>query len=165
VKIFAWLLFNNRLSTHTNLIYKNFISDGKCPRYGAPHEDVVHLFLTCPLAVRIWERLSFCLRSHDIQRLWEAPLHLGAPQGSWSFIHLAIMWKILDARNAMVFQASGPHSSLSVIQIIEDLDLWSHCLSNSRDKGDVFSWHAFLSSHANVPMCLVTIPVYSTLFE
>lgn len=65
----------------------------------------------------------------------------------------------------MVFQASGPHSSLSVIQIIEDLDLWSHCLSISGDKGDVFSWCAFLSSHANMPMCLVTILVYSTLFE
>ena len=54
IKIFAWLLFKDRLNTAVNLTQKNIIPSDLCTRCATLPEDSTHLFISCPLANRIW---------------------------------------------------------------------------------------------------------------
>ena len=58
VKVFAWLLFKDRLNKIANPLRKGIGSNSSCPICVAPSEDVLHLFLLCPFARQVWWRLG-----------------------------------------------------------------------------------------------------------
>ncbi|XP_040258075.1 uncharacterized protein [Aegilops tauschii subsp. strangulata] len=91
IKIFAWLLFKDRLNTGVNLAQKHIISSNLCPRCATSPEDSTHIFITCPLANRIWQRVGFLPSSDDLNELWDTPLPQHLPKNAWSFVLLALL--------------------------------------------------------------------------
>ncbi|CAL5081713.1 unnamed protein product, partial [Urochloa decumbens] len=63
VKLFSWLLYNQRLQTRANLCHKNIRSreDSNCQRCPTVLETDRHLFLHCPVAVAFWNMLRFSI--------------------------------------------------------------------------------------------------------
>lgn len=72
VKIFAWLLFRDRLNSKSNLQRKHIVTDSLCPRCGYDGETSSHIFLNCPLSQRIWQRIGIS-PSTTIDGLWNSP--------------------------------------------------------------------------------------------
>ncbi|XP_040243757.1 uncharacterized protein [Aegilops tauschii subsp. strangulata] len=91
IKIFAWLLFKDRLNSAVNLAHKHIISSNICPRCATSPEDSTHIFITCPLANRIWQRLGLLPLSDDLNELWDTSLPQNLPTNAWSFVLLALL--------------------------------------------------------------------------
>ena len=59
-------------------------------------------------------------------------MHMGLPLAAritaqyLGLILLIILWKILDARNAMVFRKIDQTCTVTISNIIQDLTRWSH---------------------------------------
>nr|XP_040254031.1 uncharacterized protein LOC120972617 [Aegilops tauschii subsp. strangulata] len=152
IKIFVWLLFKDRLNTIVNLAHKHIISSNLCPRYAASPEDTTHLFIACPLANRIWQRVGFLPSTDDLNELWDIPLPQHLPKNAWPFVLLALLWKIWTARNDMLFRCIDQCFVMTIRNLISDLDLWSHRLIDTGDKEDVLSWRSYLSARCTVPL-------------
>ncbi|XBH70403.1 hypothetical protein VPH35_098069 [Triticum aestivum] len=101
LKVFAWLLFKDRLNTRINLAHKHITASDICPRCARMPEDSSHLFITCPLANRIWQRLGLLPQSDDIIDLWDVAIPPHLPTSTWPSVLLALMWMIWSARNDM----------------------------------------------------------------
>ena len=97
IKIFAWLLFKDRLSTAVNLAHKNIIHSDLCTLCAMLPEDSTHLFITCPLANRIWQRMGVLPHEADLNELWDAPLPQHLPKNAWPLILLALLSNIWAA--------------------------------------------------------------------
>uniref|UniRef100_A0A453SRC9 Reverse transcriptase zinc-binding domain-containing protein n=1 Tax=Aegilops tauschii subsp. strangulata TaxID=200361 RepID=A0A453SRC9_AEGTS len=84
------LLFKDRLNTRVNLAHKHIISSDLCPRCARLPEDSMHLFITCPLANRIWQRIGILPQTDDINELWDASLPHHLPKKAWSLVLMAL---------------------------------------------------------------------------
>ncbi|SPT18486.1 unnamed protein product [Triticum aestivum] len=151
-KIFAWLLFKDRLSTALNLAHKNIISSDLCARCATLPEDSIHLFITCPLANRIWHQVGVLPQDDDLNELWDVPLPQHLPKNAWPFVLLSLLSSIWAARNDMLFRNVDQCSVITIRNLVSDLDLWSHRLVDTGDKEDVFSWRSYLSARCTVPL-------------
>ncbi|XP_020174671.1 uncharacterized protein [Aegilops tauschii subsp. strangulata] len=69
VKIFAWLLFRDRLNTKANLHRKTIASDSLCPWCAHHPVDASHLALFCIRAVQVWHLLGLH-PPPDIDLIW-----------------------------------------------------------------------------------------------
>ena len=94
IKIFTWLLFKDRLNTRANLAHKNIIPTDVCPRCAMLPEDTMHLFLACPVANRVWQRLGILPHADGIIDLWDAPIPQHLPHKAWPLILMSLLWKI-----------------------------------------------------------------------
>lgn len=150
--MFAWLLFKNRLNTRANLAHKHIITNNLCPRCHQLCEDTAHLFITCLLADRVWQRLGIAPMSDDVKDLWDAALPCHMPAKAWPLVLLSTQWKIWAARSEMLFRSIDQRSVITLRLIISDLDLWSHRTMKSGDKEDVFLWRSYLSARSLVPL-------------
>ena len=59
VSTFLWLLCHNKILTWDNLRKKNFYGPSICPNYKKDEETIEHLMYLCPLAHRLWQKISF----------------------------------------------------------------------------------------------------------
>jgi hypothetical protein len=141
VKIFAWLMHLDKLNTRQKLHHKGLLDSPFCP--ACPHiiEDKMHLFFECTVAQQIWLTIGL------------QPLHAGKMQPSsqlppsvWPTILLAILWKIWDTRNALVFRDQVLTPSQSIANVISDLSLWLHRFKTPKFKEDTMSWRDYLSA-------------------
>ena len=62
IKVFAWLMLNDRLNTRDLLVRRHWRSpqeDNTCPLcFAHAHEDRDHLFFTCQFSTRVWNYLN-----------------------------------------------------------------------------------------------------------
>lgn len=56
VKLFAWMLIRNRLSTKSNLLKKKIVQSATCAICNCADETANHLCFSCPFAVRFWTK-------------------------------------------------------------------------------------------------------------
>jgi hypothetical protein len=66
--------------------------------------------------------------------------------GSWA-VHLVILWKIWDSRNAKVFRSRNHSTNDMFSNVISDLDLWTNWCRDPVLKEHIGLWRDFLSSH------------------
>ena len=151
VKIFAWLLFRGRLNFKSNIIRKHIVPDALCPRCGFDGETASHIFLHCPLALRIWQRLRL-LPPNSLDNLWDCRLPDQLDALIWHSILLIILWKIWDSRNAMIFEQQNHHSIFTLKRIIDDLMLWMHRMKKPAHQQAASSWRSYFLSRLHVLM-------------
>ncbi|XBI66926.1 hypothetical protein VPH35_046381 [Triticum aestivum] len=151
LKIFAWLLFRGRLNTKCNLFHKTIVPDASCPRCGGPSEDTAHLFLLCPHAARIWERLGLSPSSR-FQDLWLLPVPANLNGRVWPEVLLMILSKIWDSRNAAAFRNESHSAILTVRNICNDLEICNNRFRDPVDKAVANSWLLFLTSRLAVTL-------------
>ena len=151
VKIFAWLMFRDRLNSKCNLLRKHIVTASLCPRCGHDGETSAHIFLACPLAQRIWQRIGLS-PSSCIDGLWDCRLPTQVDAVIWHSVLLIILWKIWDSRNAMTFRQQNHHSIITLRRIIDDLMLWTHRMKKPLHKQAASSWRSYLLSRLHVLM-------------
>ena len=146
VKVFGWLLLLDRINTRANLHHKHILDYTNCPRCPATIEDQSHLFFTCPRAALIWQRLGITHSAQPFECFWDSPSPPGLPRNIWDYVLLIILWKIWDARNAMVFRKIDQTCTVTISNIIQDLTLWSHRFrtTETREAADLWRDHLTL---------------------
>lgn len=58
VKLFAWLLVEDSLSTKKNLQKKNIVPTGTCDIYNEGTETTSHFCFLCPFAKSFWDKIG-----------------------------------------------------------------------------------------------------------
>ena len=61
VKLFGWLLLNDRVQSKANLQKKTVVQDAKCDICHASNEDADHIMFRCQFAQELWSSLGFLL--------------------------------------------------------------------------------------------------------
>ncbi|KAJ3703386.1 hypothetical protein LUZ61_007091 [Rhynchospora tenuis] len=110
VKIFIWLLLQDRLLTQSNLLLRNWPTNEGCPCcLAGPLKTAHHLFLDCPLASSIWTSVQqlfnfpTLLLIDDLLAFW---LTNRSTLGSeWDTIWAATNWTIWKERNNRIFNS------------------------------------------------------------
>jgi hypothetical protein len=146
IRVFAWLLSLDRLNTREKLARKNIIDDNCCPLCTTSPEDRAHLFLNCPAARAVWNRIGIPTPSLDMHDVWTRSPHDLVPEESCTFAMTAIMWRIWDARNSVIFKQHALTCSMVITRITEDITLWSHRIKNLDHKARLLLWRDHLSS-------------------
>ena len=131
VKIFGWLLLLDRLNTRANLRHKHILDYELCPRFNAPKEDRHNLFISCPYAAQVWQKIGIQPNAQPFRLLWDSPIPPHMPHEVWDSVLLIILWKIWDARNASVFRSIDQPASVTIKNIIHDLTLWAYRFSKA----------------------------------
>jgi zinc-binding in reverse transcriptase len=127
IKIFQWLLLQDKLNTAENLQNKGWPSIQHCVLCNnGSVETRLHLFQTCRFTAAIISRRIEAARLHDgnfitgYEEAWRSN-----KQRAWT----SIMWEILKERNARIFRQDH-NSNFRVQQLIQDnIDIWIRAYS------------------------------------
>lgn len=115
VRIFGYLMLNERLMTHANLLIRNINCEPRCVMCGVcPLETTVHLMFQCQFAKEVWFRMKQrAPRSItdvtgevlDIAEVWESFLSRANVNCSrLRELVLCTCWHIWKARNSKIFR-------------------------------------------------------------
>ncbi|KAJ4790934.1 RNA-directed DNA polymerase (reverse transcriptase)-related family protein [Rhynchospora pubera] len=129
VKIFLWLLLQDMLLTQQNLLIRNWLANEGCPCCLArPLESAIHLFLHCPFAIAIWNRvrslynLQALIFNEDLPAFWLQ--NRPATGAAWDTIWAATTWTIWKERNNRTFNSLARPTFLLVQEITTLVGLW-----------------------------------------
>ncbi|CAM0949962.1 unnamed protein product [Alopecurus aequalis] len=145
VRVFAWLTHLDRLNTRQKLARKNIITEAHYPRCPSQLEDREHLFFSCPAARTVWSAIAMPALSFDMPDLWTSCRHPKLTDSTWTFALISVLWKLWDARNAMVFRQIDQPALVTVKNIVDDLAVWAHRLHNEKHKHTVAQWRDHLT--------------------
>ncbi|CAN6193581.1 unnamed protein product [Urochloa humidicola] len=146
VKLFSWLLYNQRLQTRANLCHKNIKprEESNCQKCPTVLEMDTHLFLSCPAAIAFWNKLRFCVQESEYRTPWLAsqPVHL--PNTVWPDIILVLLRQMWLSRNALIFDKWDNSADNTLRDAIRNLETWKYRYKNKRLA--VEAWIDFLKS-------------------
>ncbi|KAJ4793140.1 RNA-directed DNA polymerase (reverse transcriptase)-related family protein [Rhynchospora pubera] len=130
VRIFLWLLLQNRLLTQENLLLRGWPSIQSCITcQTTTMETAPHLFIHCPFAHRLWDMLQTRLNlpvinfTTDLVGFWLANRSLLGDQ--WDIIWAAASWALWKERNARIFSAETSIQSKLLENIVNDVAAWT----------------------------------------
>jgi hypothetical protein len=108
VRIFLWLVKQNRVLTKDNLAKRGWTGSQNCVFYNGS-ETVDHLFLTCPVAAAIWTWIAnyngFVFECSTIQELWDIDACIPMKESKLvELIRGAVLWTIWLERNRLIFK-------------------------------------------------------------
>ncbi|KAJ3701224.1 hypothetical protein LUZ61_004929 [Rhynchospora tenuis] len=129
VKIFLWLLLQDRLLTQQNLNIRNWPAIESCICCtGNILETSSHLFVHCPFARSIWDISQICLNLPflcfplDIKSFWlENRSRLRQP---WDTIWAAVTWTLWKERNNRIFNGKSKTAFLLFREIRSLIGFW-----------------------------------------
>lgn len=129
MKIFLWLVRQNRILTKDNLLKKGWAGSSKC-KFCDQDETVDHLFVTCPYITQIWvwiaKHNNFHFDCTNISDLWVLDAYI--PFKNKPLVELirgAVIWVIWLERNRVCFQnnTASPISSIAA-KIVSLTSFW-----------------------------------------
>lgn len=130
VKVFVWLLYQDRLPTAVNLKTKNWKGNVNCSLCGVP-EDTNHIFFNCVLAKFTWTCTKEFLNWDKIPESLEGfQMHWLDVRGANSyqiviFNFAALVWTIWKVRNKMAIEKTFPNQPIEVIfKFVSCLQRW-----------------------------------------
>nr|XP_051206603.1 uncharacterized protein LOC127321619 [Lolium perenne] len=145
VKIFAYLVDIDRLSTRVNLFYKSCAPSDICAACTSP-ETGRHLFFDCPVSTAIWGQLDVPIPAGSFS-IWDLPAPPPSPSGAWHFGVAAILWSIWKSRNDLVFNRVTHSTTSTLRKVCDDLTLWRWRLRPA-DRTSLDGLRAFLLARA-----------------
>lgn len=113
VSTFLWLLCQNKILTWDNLQKRNFHGPSICPNCNQEEETTLQLMNTCPLAHKLWEKVSFRCQGDSrikediptIVRNWvRNPYKSKILNSLWNLIPGLLMCTIWKERNKRIFK-------------------------------------------------------------
>ncbi|KAJ3687818.1 hypothetical protein LUZ61_016982 [Rhynchospora tenuis] len=137
VKIFALILFQNRILTQEALLKRNIMVTPGCVLCNAPTlETITHLFCQCSYSLQIWSKLHRLLPSRlpagipDLNSLWE--LVLDGNNTEQSIVRAVILitttWAIWLERNSRIFKQEARNVDSLIHWIVSQQGLYrKHC--------------------------------------
>ncbi|XP_078150904.1 uncharacterized protein LOC144546233 [Carex rostrata] len=136
IKIFMWLVSQNRILTKSNLRKKGWDGDTTCV-FCDNDETANHLFLTCPLAMQIWQlwcpSRSITVGWSTITEIISYAVSLPAHHRTVFLILVsAICWTLWKHRNEICFQNSKVKDARNINYLI--ISLLYYWTANKRVK-------------------------------
>jgi hypothetical protein len=122
VKIFAYLLDIDRLSTRVNLFHKGCASSSACAACGAP-ETGRHLFFDCPRAAELWAALDVPIPVGSFS-IWDLQGPSQTSTCTWQFGLATVLWSIWKSRNDFIFNGVAHSTASTLRRACDDLSLW-----------------------------------------
>ena len=142
LKVFAWLLFVDRLNTRDMLLRRNWHlnSGSECVLCNSNSlEDRDHLFFQCPFAQRYWDKIGVTwVQTGDISQSFDqASRSYNGP----CFMEVAVCtaWNIWKERNGLIFEQIQPSFARWKITFKKDILLTSYRLKQSK-KEALLAW-------------------------
>lgn len=122
IRIFLWLLLNNRILTKNNLRKRGWDGDIKC-QFCPLQETISHLFLHCQQAQKIWFWLGpsqqHFLDWHTCSDIFIFSKSLSHDQPiGFLVVFSAFCWTLWKHRNELCFQQVSTKSTRSIILLI-----------------------------------------------
>lgn len=145
VKLFAWLLVRNRLSTRMNLSKKKIVQSASCAICSSGDETANHLFLTCPFAINFWSKVRIQPAIQDVQlfhRLSNSPL---LPSKHLHVFYILCFWALWNHRHDVVFRGQQPSLAACLHRAISEATLWAETLA-VQDRHVIDVWKHLFSS-------------------
>ena len=130
IKVFAWLMLNDRLNTRDLLVRRHWRSpqeDNTCPLCPAQaHEDRMHLFFTCQFSTRVWNylQIQWLAGLSPSECLIAARKSFGQPFFK-EVVYLAA-WNVWLLRNGGIFRNERHTFAAWRRNFIHDITLLSH---------------------------------------
>ncbi|XP_019175849.1 PREDICTED: uncharacterized protein LOC109171175 [Ipomoea nil] len=130
-KVFLWRALLNILPTLDKLLIKRVININTCPSCGLHEECVMHLFCTCPYALKLWQlsqlQIPPIANRNFVQ--W-AEEWLGGSSGYSSEVRgqiCGLLHTIWAARNAAVWDVALPSPSVAYRRHEANWAAWTEC--------------------------------------
>jgi hypothetical protein len=127
LRIFAYLLDIDRLSTRANLFYKHYAPSGICASCPAT-ETGRHLLFDFRLAAAVWTHLDVPIPDGQFS-IWYLRSPLLTSDATWRMGVATTLWAIWKSRNDLVFNGRPSTPSSTLLRACDDLVLWRWRLS------------------------------------
>ncbi|WJX91754.1 hypothetical protein P8452_73481 [Trifolium repens] len=128
---FSWMLLHNKIPTKDNLFRRQIINgnDQLCVFCGTELETSVHLFIYCPFALNVWEKihnwlaLGFMLPQNLVSLLHFFAVYRGQKKRTQGLLLIwnAVVWAIWRKRNRILFE----NDTAEVIDLVEEIKVSS----------------------------------------
>ncbi|BAF27207.1 Os10g0559400 [Oryza sativa Japonica Group] len=128
VKLFAWLLVRDRLSTKQNLLKKKIVQNGVCDVCQQGDETADHMCFTCPFVQSFWERIRVNPTIQDVWLLHQLKPSPNVPELHHHVFFLLCMWAIWNHRHDVVFRGQTPSIRCCLQRCINEAALWAENL-------------------------------------
>jgi len=134
VSVFVWRLFQNMLSSKTNLLHRGIIpyEASLCVSGCGQQESETHLFLSCHFFGQLWQlvRNWFGVYSADLSNIvdhfYQFATSSGYGKSRCSLMHLiwcACLWVLWKERNDRLFN-SKENSPIRLLKNVKILSFW-----------------------------------------
>jgi hypothetical protein len=124
IKLFCWLMFENRILTWDNLSKRGLIGPSRCVLCGEREESLNHLMVECLFTKEIWNSI---LNEFHLQRNWGGGLLCDCYQvwikemEYWKELPCYICWEIWKHRNMIIFEEHNLSLARVCNKILQDL--------------------------------------------
>jgi zinc-binding in reverse transcriptase len=127
VKLFLWLLLQDKLLTNENLVKRNWPGGSKCMLCDVTLlETSCHLFFSCSYSQRVWADIM--PNNHQVPDQIEViPTILNTTRMTNNLItqqYAAVCWNIWKERNRHIFQDKKMTANTLTTRVLLDLELW-----------------------------------------
>jgi hypothetical protein len=124
IKLFVWLVVENKILTWENLQLRGHIGPGLCHLCKSNWETANHLFVNCPFTISVWDRIK---AAQSLSSGWngatvaECFKNWNDQNLSYPSLPAFICWYIWIERNYSIFESGNPsiqkvvHKSLGAV--------------------------------------------------
>lgn len=129
VKIFTFLLLNNRVLTHEIMHRRGISCEAKCVMCEVCDvETSHHLFFQCQNAQEVWGKFTNLIRVEDtVHNTWENSRHHYSARlhkRIWVTRVMSVLWSLRKQRNELIFQGTKLPVWLVANRAKEEAQLW-----------------------------------------
>jgi hypothetical protein len=143
VQFFAWLLVQERIQCHVNLVCKHVLDDDAREICGL-REDNDHIVFCFPFAAHVWAKLGVETTTVSVRSPWLVPCPASIPKQCNNCFLLLICWMLWKHRNDVVFSVASPSQDRFWASCRSEARLWCYRLPRE-DRVVVDAWCLALS--------------------
>jgi hypothetical protein len=124
VKLFIWLMLEQRILTWENLVKRGIYGPSRCVLCGNDEETVYHLFVDCSFTKDIWFTI---IKDLKLTNNWEGGQIVECLQNwirkelNWKEIPCFICWEVWKHMNLVIFEDHPPNLIRVCNSILQDL--------------------------------------------
>lgn len=145
VKLFAWLLARDRLSTKHNLLKKKIVQSDTCSICNSGPETGSHLFFSCTFATSFWHKIAVLPSVQDVAQLHRIKTTQAMPELHFKVFYLLCFWAIWNHRHDVVFRGMEPSLQSCLQCCVSEAALWADILK-PEDRFVISAWKAIFST-------------------
>jgi hypothetical protein len=111
IKLFTWLVAENKILTWKNLQKRGWVGPGICFLCKGSRETGKHLFVNCPFTIAVWNRVKIALNlpsGWTGQTMNECYENWTKMNPSFPTLPAFLCWYIWNERNITIFEAGSP---------------------------------------------------------
>jgi hypothetical protein len=133
IKLFIWLVYQNRIWTADRLAKRGWPNCGACPLCNQCLESVDHLLVHCRVSLRLWDKAKESFDIHSINTNawagltfteWWTLISSGQNRKGMTSLAMLIIWEIWNERNDRVFKNKRATSQVIFERITKEAKLW-----------------------------------------